>query len=133
MTREQFQLMLRRATKSVQELNRKLAIEIPYPHDYQTGSELQDTQPEPPVQPKLLGKGQGTAQGAARIVVRITSFRRRLLDPDNLCPKALVDSLRYSGILPDDRPQDIELSIAQEKVAHRREERTEIELTFPEG
>lgn len=132
MNRETFNAMLRRASKSVQELNRKLAIEIPYPHDYQTGSELQDPQPEPSVQHKLLGESQGTAQGAARIVVRITSFRRRLLDPDNLCPKALVDSLRYAGILSNDRPQDIELAVAQQKVAHRREERTEIELVFPE-
>lgn len=132
MNRETFNAMLRRASKSVQELNRKLAIEIPYPHDYQTGSESSHSQPEPPVPTKLLGPGQGTAQGAARIVVRLTSFRVRLLDPDNLCPKALVDGLRYAGIIPDDRPQDIELAIAQQKVAHRREERTEIELVFPE-
>lgn len=66
---------------------------------------------------------------AARVSIRITSYRRRLLDPDNLCPKYFVDCLRYAEIIKDDRDQDIELTVRQSKVKTRQEERTEIEIT----
>jgi hypothetical protein len=64
----------------------------------------------------------------ARLVVRIVSLRRRLLDPDNLCPKYFIDGLRYSGLIPGDRPQDIILEVRQEKVSSKENERTEIEI-----
>lgn len=50
-----------------------------------------------------------------------------MLDPDNLCPKSLIDGLRYAGLIPGDEPDKIELSISQERCA-KEEERTEIEI-----
>lgn len=65
-----------------------------------------------------------------RIVVSITSFRRRLLDPDNCTggAKHFIDGLRHAGLIPDDRPQDIELKVSQVKVKTKELERTEIEI-----
>ena len=39
-----------------------------------------------------------------QFLVRVTSFRRRLLDEDNLCEKYHVDLCRYAGAIPDDAP-----------------------------
>jgi hypothetical protein len=60
--------------------------------------------------------------------VRIISFRRRLIDPDNLCPKWFIDCLRYWGYIQDDRPQDIVLEVSQEKVQTKADEHTRIEI-----
>lgn len=61
--------------------------------------------------------------------VIIVSYRRRLLDPDNLCPKYFIDCLRYAGIIKNDTPDDIHLHVGQRKVKTKQEERTEIEIT----
>jgi len=61
-------------------------------------------------------------------VVRVTSFRTRLLDTDNLVPKWHVDSLRYAGILPSDAPDRARIETSQQKVKTKAEERTEIEI-----
>lgn len=60
--------------------------------------------------------------------VKISSYRVRLLDPDNMCVKYHVDGLRYAGIIRDDTTNDIELFVRQFKVKTRQEERTEIEI-----
>lgn len=77
-----------------------------------------------------MGPAQGEKECPCRITVRITSFRRRLLDPDNLVggAKYLVDGLRYAGLIPGDRPDQIELQVRQVKVSNETEEKTEIEL-----
>lgn len=64
----------------------------------------------------------------SRCAVRITSYRRRLLDPDNLAGgcKYFLDCCKYSQLINDDRPQDIILEVRQEKVASKSLERTEI-------
>jgi hypothetical protein len=77
----------------------------------------------------LGGPNGGTKKGATRPVVRIISFRRRLLDKDNLfrgC-KALLDSLRYAGLIHGDGPQEIDFYAEQIQVKHREEEKTVIE------
>jgi len=85
--------------------------------------------PKPIVQHEPLAEAQGKEAHPAKIQVRITSYRRRLLDPDNLAGgcKFFVDCCRYAKLIPDDRPQDIILETRQEKVG-RGQERTEIEI-----
>lgn len=61
-------------------------------------------------------------------ILRITSYRTRLLDTDNLCPKYFVDALRYAGTIRDDSTKHIDLQVRQEKVKHRKEEKTVIEI-----
>ena len=60
--------------------------------------------------------------------IRITSKRCRLLDPDNLCVKYIIDALRYTKVIKDDTTKEIEVFIKQEKVKTRKEEKTIIEV-----
>lgn len=82
---------------------------------------------------KLVCSGEGKTQGAGRVALVFTLRRVRLLDP---CAKygsckALIDGLRYAGILYDDREEDITLEVNQEKVAHFKDEQTIIRITCP--
>lgn len=63
--------------------------------------------------------------------VHVTSYRRRLLDEDNLCEKFHVDALRYAGILPSDAPQSCHIQTTQKKVCTKAEEKTEIVIIIP--
>ena len=98
-------------------------------HELKTRRPIPRPEPEQVVRNEPLAEGKGKAQGAPRIEVRITSFRPTLLDPDNLCVKGIVDGLRYNGIIPNDRAQDIELTVRQEK-CDKKDERTEIEIDY---
>jgi hypothetical protein len=69
-----------------------------------------------------------------RFLVRVKIFRKRLLDPDNCAYgiKIILDACRYVGSIPEDRPQDIKLEIAEQiKVATDAEERVEVEVYAP--
>jgi hypothetical protein len=89
--------------------------------------------PQVPIPKRSAGYGtlaapKAKARNPKRIPVRITNFSRRLYDPDNVMGKWHLDCCRYAGILKDDREQDIILTVTQEKVATKEEERTEIEI-----
>ena len=94
---------------------------------YQARRAASGAEPERIVPHESVAKEEGKAGNSIRYAVCIRSFRSRLCDPDNLCPKYFIDCLRYAGSIPDDRPQDITLSISQFKVP-RHEQRTEIEI-----
>lgn len=81
---------------------------------------------ECPVRQAPLGAHEGETFYSGRVSVRVTSYRRRLLDPDNLCAKWFLDACRYSRLIRDDRPEDITFSVSQEKVTQPEDERTEI-------
>lgn len=83
---------------------------------------------EPPVCHGPLAAPEGEARNPGRFLVSITSFRTRLLDPDNLAGKYFLDCCRYAKLIPGDRQEDIEYSIRQIKVP-KGQERTEIEIT----
>lgn len=80
----------------------------------------------------VLNRPHGTPERkagyAGRCAVRVTSYRKRLSDPDNLCAKYFVDALRYAGVLYDDRQIDIDFSIRQNKVKEESQEKTLIEI-----
>lgn len=88
-------------------------------------------EPEQAVCHESVGPPPGKESHPGRCIVRITSFRRKLLDPDNLAGgvKYFVDALRYEKIIQNDRLEDIELHTSQVQVSHRRDERTEIEVS----
>jgi hypothetical protein len=71
----------------------------------------------------------------SRIVVRITSYRRRFLDFDNLVGglKSCVDCLQLSGLIPDDGYDAIKLEPTQERVIGKNQEKTRIEIEYPEA
>jgi hypothetical protein len=93
------------------------------------GSASPRPKPEPPVRHEPVAEKAREAGDTSRFHVRVVSFRRKLCDPDNLCPKYFIDCLRYAEIIPDDRPQDITLEVRQEKVKRKEDERTDIEIT----
>jgi hypothetical protein len=99
--------------------------------------EVSHPQPEPAVRHASMESVQREENGPAcrsgRITVHVRSFRRRTLDIDNCTggAKYILDSIRYAKLIPDDRPEDITLSVDQVKVKGKEAERTEIEITYP--
>lgn len=67
-------------------------------------------------------------QSGQKFLVRITSFRKRLLDEDNLCEKYHVDLCRYAGVLPDDAPGEVKIEVCQKKTGKEEPEKTLIEV-----
>lgn len=99
------------------------------PNETEAYSKIQSSQPEPIVRHEPLAEDKRETSRPQRSLVRITSFRAALLDPDNLCVKYLIDGLRYCRVITNDRAQDIELTVTQEK-CKKSEERTEIEIDY---
>lgn len=91
-----------------------------------TKSPCRNRKPKRPIRDESLAKDEGKEAGTGRIHIRFTVRRKRLIDPDNIIAKYLIDCLRYAGAIPDDRAKDITLEIKQEKT--REEEETLIEL-----
>ena len=91
----------------------------------------QGSKSKPIVRNEQVAAVQRKKETPKRRVLRIISYRTRTCDTDNLCPKWIVDALRYSKLIEDDTPEHIELQIRQEKVAHRTEEKTILEIEIP--
>ena len=90
--------------------------------------------PQPSKQERALGaNGTGKTQSARRPHVCFTLCRTKLLDVDAKYGsiKDLLDSLQYAGLIHGDREDQITLEVKQEKVAHRSEEKTVIEIEYP--
>ena len=77
-----------------------------------------------------MGEEGGEGTSTNRINIRFNSRRIRLIDPDNLTPKFLLDGLRYAGLIHDDTPEEITVETTQEKVSTKAEEETIIEITY---
>lgn len=75
-----------------------------------------------------LGAAQGQETSSERVLIRFVSVRKRLLDPDNLAEKWLLDCLRYCRAVRGDEPDKITLQTTQRKCEKGEEEHTEIEL-----
>jgi hypothetical protein len=92
-------------------------------------------EPECSVRDESLGTSKGAeghaAQAPRRIKIRFVTYRHRLLDPDNPCPKSFIDGLRYAGLIPDDRSEDVEVTVRQEKIKNTEEQYTEIIIEYP--
>lgn len=125
--------MLAKASRSVRELNRRLAIEIPYPHEHSIIRALPNSQPERDQAKPLGGAVPGETKSLPRPVISFVGYRVQPLDPDNFSGsvKDLLDGLRHSGLISGDGWWQIILQTSQEKVSHRNEERTEIEISLP--
>ena len=66
-----------------------------------------------------------------RILVRIESVRKRLLDEDNLVSKYHTDLCRYSGLIPSDAPGVCKIETTQRRAEKGEIEHTEITITYP--
>jgi hypothetical protein len=87
---------------------------------------------ERPTVPEPLAAGKAQEEGAGRVHLCIVSVRKRLLDPDNISPKWLIDCLRYCHAIRGDEPDKITLETTQRKTAKGEEEHTLITITYPE-
>ena len=81
--------------------------------------------------PRTLATHEGEEGGAGRVHLRIVSIRKRLLDPDNLSPKWIIDCLRYASIIRGDEPDKITLQVEQRKCGKGEAETTQIFITLP--
>ena len=68
--------------------------------------------------------------GFIRAHVSIERRSLKLLDKDNLygSVKFLCDALRYAGLIADDDPESIELTVTQRRVRTRKETGTLVEV-----
>lgn len=78
-----------------------------------------------------LGKRQIQNLAPSGVLIRLTSYRTRLLDEDNLCEKYLVDCCRYAGLIRQDDPRAAKIEVRQEKVGHGEPEFVRIEIFHP--
>lgn len=72
-----------------------------------------------------LGTQEVQRPSSKRVLVRVTSFRKRLIDEDNLCEKYHVDLCRYAGIISGDAPEQTKIEVYQVK---SKEEYIKIEV-----
>lgn len=101
-------------------------------HRPDRASRLPHSQPQRAEQKTLERVLRPQAESQSRPLVRITSYRVKLLDEDNLrggC-KALADLLKVAGLIEDDSPEHIRLETPQVKVEKKAHQRTEIEIIF---
>ena len=91
----------------------------------------QGSKSKPIVRNEQVATIQGKKASPKRRILRIISYRTRTCDTDNLCPKWIIDALRFAKLIEDDTPEHIELQMRQEKVGRKSEERTEIEIEIP--
>lgn len=78
--------------------------------------------------PRTVGQVQAQGGDGRRFLVVVKSFRRRLLDEDNLCCKYIVDLCRYAGIIPSDAPGTTTIKVCQGKVTKGEPEKTTVEV-----
>ena len=93
-----------------------------------TSGSLPAAEQEPNPCHEPLGTAPRTHSDPMRCLVRVTSFRCRLLDERNLWDHYIIDSLVMAGILFDDSPEWAKIEVAQEKVGSWRDERIEVEI-----
>lgn len=96
----------------------------PRPRDTRTDPELERDTCHEPLETAPVQKG-----ASGKVLVLLTSFRRRLLDEDNLCEKYHVDCCRYAGLIRADDPGSAKIQICQEKVGSGQAEFVRIEIT----
>lgn len=71
---------------------------------------------------------QVQAADSGRFLVRVTAFRRRLLDIDNQAEKFHTDLCRYAGVIPNDNPERTDIEVKQVKVGSKEKEFTRVEV-----
>lgn len=64
-----------------------------------------------------------------KVLISIQSYRRRLLDEDNLICKYHVDILRYACIIRNDSPEQAKIEVSQFKVKTKDQEEVIITIT----
>lgn len=114
--------VLSRASPATRLLNAALSASVPA-HGSGQGAVLKR-----PVRHDPLAKVKTEKGNPSLVLVRVTSYRRRLLDEDNLIPKWHIDFLRQAGVLADDSPAHCHIETRQVKVNSKDKEHTVLEV-----
>lgn len=80
-----------------------------------------------------LAKSKTQKGDSRKCMVSIVSYRVRLADVDGCIGKWHLDALRYAGAISDDTEEAISYKISQKKVQHKVQEKTLIEIVYPDG
>ena len=80
-------------------------------------------------EPLAASKGEKEASG--RVHFKFVSVRKRLIDPDNVSVKWLLDCCRRIGLVAGDEHDKVTIETAQRKAEKGEEEHTVIEITIP--
>jgi hypothetical protein len=99
--------------------------------NHQTNSPWKTPIPERTAGNATLVEAQVQSGTGDRILIRIESVRKRLLDEDNLVSKYHTDLCRYAGLIPSDAPGVCKIETSQRKAEKGEEERTEITINYP--
>ena len=78
-----------------------------------------------------LAKSEAEKGNPERVLVRVTSVRKRLIDEDNLAEKYHIDCCRYAGLIHGDEPSKTKIEVCQRKAEKGEAEHTIIEITTP--
>lgn len=105
--------------------------------DAQVLGSVRHPKPKPDPKTALEGvaarKEEGLRDRSRRVKIRITGHRCSPLDPDNFAgsTKDIIDALRSARLIPGDEFWQIVLETDQVKVATKKEEGTEVIITYP--
>ena len=75
-----------------------------------------------------LATREAQAPNSGAVHIRFVSVRKRLLDPDNISEKWVLDCLRFANIIRGDEPDKITLETTQRKAAKNEDEHTEVTI-----
>ena len=78
-----------------------------------------------------LAEGEGKKEASGRVHFKFISVRKRLIDPDNVSVKWLLDCCRRIGLVAGDEHDKVTIETAQRKAEKGEEEHTLIEITRP--
>ena len=78
-----------------------------------------------------LATGKGKKEASGRVHFKFVSVRKRLIDPDNVSVKWLLDCCRRIGLVAGDEHDKVTIETAQRKAEKGEEEHTLIEITRP--
>jgi len=78
-----------------------------------------------------LAESKGKKEASGRVHFKFISVRKRLIDPDNVSVKWLLDCCRRIGLVKGDEHDKITLETAQRKAEKGEEEHTIIQITYP--
>ena len=78
-----------------------------------------------------LATGKGKKEASGRVHFKFVSVRKRLIDPDNVSVKWLLDCCRRIGLVAGDEHDKVTIETAQRKAEKSEEEHTIIEITKP--
>jgi hypothetical protein len=78
-----------------------------------------------------LAESEGKKEASGRVHFKFVSVRKRLIDPDNVSVKWLLDCCRRIGLVAGDEHDKITIETAQRKAAKGEEEHTQITITYP--